>query len=463
MKTLLKMILGIIVFLILVVVVMAVFRICPPPGPWPMPPWCSREAVSTIPVGNGQIISDAVIKWEDASFEPAFAPGTALGVNMFDTWGRNYNMRMLEDTRNQIDESFSRLQNLGAKEVYVHDFFRAVYEKDKPFTANSTEYKIEGDIFTNDQRDQEITADEMDRLAKSARDKGMKIAWRSNFTFINTGKYIGSSNIAEALAKDWQEFDKPKNKEWVDDFFNKWEQTLLQKAENLNEAGFDIMIITPHFMNPEFSPEEELANKRWKETIINVKKAFKGKVGVIVHREGFIGESSRDDWHKYDYYKDADLIYYFIEYILPKYKPSLSPDFTEMKDKFSLYLDDLERKATAEGIKISLIFSFSSYKDAVTQGYVEFSDVLNPYVRELEADYQHQAEATEAMFRALENRKQFEKIILFGYWWDDVTDQKNGGILSKLPMPRISISPSPRNKPAETVFAKWCKAWYDAQ
>lgn len=386
-----------------------------------------------------------------------------LGVNMFDTWGKNYNMRMFEDTRNEIDESFSRLEMLGAREVYVHDFLRAVYEKDKSFTANSTEYKIEGDVFANDQRDQEMAAEELKKLAKAAHDRGLEIAWRSNFTFIDTGKYIGSSNIGEALARDWQEFDKPKSKEWVEDYFNKWEQTLLQKARDLNEAGFDIMIITPHFMNPEFYPEEELANKRWKETIGNVKKVFKGKVGVIVHRTGFIGESSRDNWDLYDFYKDADLVYYFIEYILPKYKPSESPDFIEMRNKFNLYLDDIERKATDDGIKLSLLFGFSSYKNAVTQGYVEFNDVLNPVVKTLEVDYQHQAEATEALLQSIENRKQFEKVILFGYWWDNVSDQDNSSILSKLPMPRVSISPSPRNKLAETVFEKWCKAWYDVQ
>lgn len=52
MKIFLKFILAIIVFLILVVVVMAVFRICPPPGPWPMPPWCSQEKASTVPAGT---------------------------------------------------------------------------------------------------------------------------------------------------------------------------------------------------------------------------------------------------------------------------------------------------------------------------------------------------------------------------------------------------------------------------
>lgn len=534
MKRLCKIILGIITFIILVVVIMAVFRICPPPGPWPMPPWCSQGAVSTIPAGtqvkvkfyvtipytleadepvylavNGQVplemkktgklrweteintktgqelqynylrgadrlpsesftatiltegekVCDAVTKWEDAAFKPIFATGTTLGVNMFDTWGRNYNMRMFEDTRNGVEASFSRLEKIGANEVYVHDFLRAVYEKDKAYKANSTEYKIEGDIFANDQRDEEMNSQDLVKLADAAHARNLKIAWRSNFTVIDTGKYIGSPNIGEALARDWQEFDKPKTKEWVEDYFNKWEQILLKKTEDLNKAGFDIMIITPHFMNPEFHPEEDLANKRWKETIGRVKKAFKGKVGVLIHRTGYIGESSRDNWERYDYYKDADLVYYSIEYILPKYKPSANPDFTEMKDKFSSYLDELERKAAGDKIKISLIFGFPSYKGAVTTGYAEFNDVLNPAIKALQADYEHQAEATEAILQALEERKQFEKIILFGYWWDDVTDQDNNGMLSRLPMPRISISPSPRNKPAEAVFKKWCMAW----
>jgi hypothetical protein len=36
---------------------------------------------------------------------------------------------MFEDTRKNIDESFDRVQQLGAQEVYVHDFHRAIFEK----------------------------------------------------------------------------------------------------------------------------------------------------------------------------------------------------------------------------------------------------------------------------------------------------------------------------------------------
>lgn len=45
MKSLVKIPLIIVGVFIVVTVLMAVFKICPPPGPWPMPPWCSKANV----------------------------------------------------------------------------------------------------------------------------------------------------------------------------------------------------------------------------------------------------------------------------------------------------------------------------------------------------------------------------------------------------------------------------------
>ena len=39
-KTILYIIVGIIIFIFLAIVIMWIFKICPPAGPWMMPPWC---------------------------------------------------------------------------------------------------------------------------------------------------------------------------------------------------------------------------------------------------------------------------------------------------------------------------------------------------------------------------------------------------------------------------------------
>lgn len=45
-KSCITVILSVFIFIVLVIVVMFLAKICPPTGPWPMPPWCSNESNS---------------------------------------------------------------------------------------------------------------------------------------------------------------------------------------------------------------------------------------------------------------------------------------------------------------------------------------------------------------------------------------------------------------------------------
>jgi len=209
------------------------------------------------------------------------------------------------------------------------------------------------------------------------------------------------------------------------------------------------MIITPSWHNPTFIGHEELANKLWKDLIKEVKNKFRGKVGVVVDRYGFMQkEKSVEDWSKYDYYKEADLVYYFVYYLPGKYKVNDNPSIVEMKEGFDKFFDDLENIAKKDNIKLSLMVGIQSFENSVNyEGFIEFYDFKNPKVKAVKKDWQHQADVFEAILRALEGRTAFEKIIFLGYWWDDAMDPDVN--------PRISISISFRNKPAEGVFEKW--------
>lgn len=54
MKPLLKIISATAGLFVLMVVVMFIFRICPPQGPWPMPPWCEGSAFSWVMPGSAE-------------------------------------------------------------------------------------------------------------------------------------------------------------------------------------------------------------------------------------------------------------------------------------------------------------------------------------------------------------------------------------------------------------------------
>lgn len=75
-------------------------------------------------------------------------------------------MSMFEDTRKNIEESFDRIKELGAEEVYVHDFHRAKFDKGSDYTT--TNYQIADETFWNDMRDQSISEKELKKLVEAA-------------------------------------------------------------------------------------------------------------------------------------------------------------------------------------------------------------------------------------------------------------------------------------------------------
>lgn len=399
---------------------------------------------------KNQKIYDGVSGWSDLAFTPNFPKNFVMAVYPADTWGRNYNFNWFEDTRKNIESCFERIGDIKSSEVYVNDFYMAVFDNETADWTTDINYQIKPDIFENDYRDEAMTQDDLNKLADTAHKNGTKVAWRTNFTFVNIGKYIGAEDIGKEVARDWEKFSKARrSEEWVKKFFVKWRSLMLNRAEALNKAGFDIMILTPGWHNPTFIGHEELANKLWKGLIKEVKNKFRGKVGVVVDRYGFIQkEKGVEDWSKYDYYKDADIIYYYIFYLPSKYKVNDNPSIDEMKNGFKRYFDDLEKIAKAENINLSLVFGIASFENAINyQGFVEALDPDNPKVKAIKKDWQHQADAYEAILQSLEGRENIERVVSFGYWWDDAMDPKV--------KPRISITQSFRNKPAEGVFKKW--------
>lgn len=169
MKKILIAIVALVVVLIAGVAIMAVFRFCPPQGPWPTPPWCQ---------------ADFTVYQYEVDVKPS--PLTQIkAVNMYDTWGRNYNMNMFETTWLNIDSSFDRVQKLGAQEVYVHDFDRAVYNGE--FDYKSLDYQFVDEIFANDMRDESISESDLKKLAEAAHSRGLKLGIKRNLAFVNIG------------------------------------------------------------------------------------------------------------------------------------------------------------------------------------------------------------------------------------------------------------------------------------
>lgn len=427
MKRFLIIIISIIVILIITISVMFIYKICPPVGPWPTPPWC-----------NGVYIHNEYIVDTNAVHLPQIK-----AVNMSDTWGRNYNMNMVENTRDNIESSFDRVKELGANEVYVHDFDRAIFEKGADFTT--TGYKIGDEIFLNDMRDESMNESDIKNLVKNAHGKGLKIGIKRNMSFVDIGKYISAGitgEIQSTVEADYKKFNSSHTEEWVRDYFEKWTERMVEKATIYQKYNVDIMSITPTWMGPTFADHEILVNELQKKLIVDVKKVFKGKIYVELALYGFIEDKDgKEDWTKYDYYKNADIVEIRIYDLMERYRDG------DIEKEIPRYLTEINNVSNKKEIKISIFFAPSSYIDSMKYGPLEVLDYKSEKVKNAISDFNYQAKVFETFFSALPTLNNIERINVASFPWDDALDPQV--------KPKLRVASTFRNKPAESIIREW--------
>lgn len=437
MKSFLKKTAYLIISIVGVVILMASFRICPPSGPWPTPPWC--------------------VEFERKHFDLNIAVSplkVTPSVNMADTWGRNYNFSMFESTRENIESSFSVVQDLGAREVYVHDFHRAIYRDDEQ-ELGSINYDIVDETFWNDFRDESFSENDLANLTKAAHDRGLKVGVRHNMSFVNIGKYLAkgvTGQISESVEADFKILaEVSKNEVWIEAFFEKWEVRLVERAKLYQKYGVDMMDITPGWMNPSFSGNEKLADELWKQLIASVREEFSGKIIADANFYGLLdGRAGEEDYRAYTYLSDVDIVLVPFYGLHGEYRTGGGVSVSTVEQSLDRVLGKLSREADRRGVKLSLFYSPFSYRGAINELPVEALDIRNPNIQALVASEEEQRDAYQAMFQSIAKFPQFERIIAGNMWWDDARDP-----LVSVP---ISILPTFRNKPAEAVISAWFRA-----
>lgn len=406
---------------------MFIFNICPPQGPWPMPPRCNQWFVRNQFAVKNEANKLSQIK----------------AVNMVDTRWRNYNMSMFEDTRKNIEKSFDRVKDLGAQEVYVHDFHRALFDKGSDYTT--TNYRIADETFWNDMRDQSISEKEIHKLAKSAHSKWLKLGIKHNMAFVNIGKYILKGiwwNIQNSVVEDFEKFNASHSEEWIRDYFAKWTARMVEKWAIYQKAGVDIMSISPTRMEPKFWGHETLANELQKELITQLRKVFTGEIYVEVSRYGFFeNRDGNENRTKYDFYKNADIVEMRIYDLMQKFHSM------ETRTAIKAYINELNSIAGKKWIQLSIFFAPSSYKDSMKKGSLEVLDYKSDIVKNTEADFGYQADVFNTFFKALAKANNIERINVASFARDDAMDPQV--------KPKISIGSTFRNKPAEEVIKQW--------
>lgn len=365
---------------------------------------------------------------------------------MFDTWTINYNFNFFENTRWNIDSSFSRLEKLGANEVGVFTFIEAHGDKNNfSLQTVKTPYKY--------MRDSEITLSDMKDLVSAGKKHNLDVVIHYNVEadytqgvtlqkLMTVGQGVGGDELHRQIANGLGAYDDVKSKEWVNKWIDGLEASLLEIAKNAERADVYGIDITPHYLIPKFTPYEDVADQRFKDIIKKMREIYHGK--IFGTEDGKFGGFNKTP----EFINDLDGLYISVPAIknLPEdasvaeIKNAQATNLAELMKSVTNYKKDLfiniYQASFNKAISGSPSFEFNDYKTAKEKGYV--------------ADLQLQARVYEAYFENMNGDKRFSGIAFNHYWWDDAMDPKYAD-------PLISMSFSIRNKPAEIVVKNWWK------
>ncbi|NCB41500.1 MAG: hypothetical protein EOM59_02660 [Clostridia bacterium] len=105
--------LSVIVMLIIAIALMFIFKICPPEGPWPMPPWCVEKTPFEYQELD-YIPDNFTLANPDKKLD--------LGIGTFDVWGNMHLFLDLgEDTRDHYEYTIQRIGTIQSDLYLITD------------------------------------------------------------------------------------------------------------------------------------------------------------------------------------------------------------------------------------------------------------------------------------------------------------------------------------------------------
>ena len=475
------------VAVIALIVAMPVFKICPPPGPWPTPPWCyDKDDCTSYPgspfdglirklsdsigatglkVGNACMIMRSYGKNTFVPYgykELSYITGTenyttterelTFDVGIADYWGNPYvfpksiakNIPQFiqdhwftlgEDTRKSgnLENTTKRVSQLGAHRIYFFDFIQ--------LTTDGTL-----DLFRKDEPAVEsMTQDELTRIASEALDNGLQPILSLTIMdpvfgdrladYFNSGEY-GSLYDYESPLQQYDPFNAGENTLTLHEH---WRQAILEEARMAEIAGFTGLFITPQgggWINTgEFIAQD---NEEWKKTIAEVRKVFSGKLGVDISRLYTVSS-------EYDYYKALDFV--VVDVAVESVLTGTDYDLDKITAAWKTYLLDPQFEKVRgidEVIQKLLINSYTGFND---KGWI---DAASGHYPDLVRDDAEQALDYEGFLRALYDTPDspITGLVTWGYAWTDY-------VYPNIHDLRTDITNSIRDKDAEHVFHRW--------
>ena len=473
-----KIIFTILGVLVILFAVIAVFKICPPQGPWPTPPWCGTTSVSAkktfedmlvVPADPSKITyPDFYQQAESTSMtisdpyclinasETAY-PATYLGayplpqikgaplpseikrvVAFQDTWIShplgNPNINNCLSFKNAIfsligkgvmfesyEKTLPRVKMLGGDTIAItnyilfSNFKTASVENENPIINDKTLRKI----------------------VKTAKSRGVDV-----LLYLNLGP--GVNRVNDPVG------DIP-NDEWLATLIDNYAVFLLNQAKIAEETGIKGIMLNHFDYNPSIKGHETAYQNKMLELIKKARSIYSGQLILLV-----------DPLWDADLTKISGVLSAVDAYIYTPQTNVLAGvgDKTVSVDNLKrLYLENF-KQIGADFRKYNKPFYFriliQSYKDFLVDGFQETHCIqrgVDPcYQTKLKPDFSVQAIAYEAMMEAIkEAHGKFLNVAAvdtYGYSFTDV-------LLPQVSLPQMSHSV--RNKPAESIIKEWFK------
>ncbi len=408
---------AIVATIILLVIAMFAFQLCPPSGPWPSPPWCGSNFYIPYEYKELSYITE--------KFEPTDKKLDIM-ISPTDYWGNPHlYINLGEDSRDHYKTTMKKIGEITNDGVMVSDF-----------AGISDELGV-GD--TGFEGIREIPQNELNDLVNEANKNNQEKIFLITGLIDPEGpmrryKEEGmEGTVQENLIQD-QSLDN-----WQK-LFDEWGTEIVKRAKKAETVGVTHMIVTSDFLM-KFYEDKNYWNKRYSEYIDNVKKEFSGKIGLNIRLNEAL-EVEKEVLDKVDFvmvgWEPNSWTYKTINEDVVEDVDSIEESFVKWfnRDEWD-YFNDKE-------VYLSLITT--GYDGGLQKGWIEAGAVYGP---EYVEDQKEQALINEGMFRALYNNDfNIDGVISYGYWWTDRT-------YPEVKIIRVDLSHSIRNKDAEHVFYKW--------
>lgn len=467
-------IISIFVLIISIIGSMFIFKLCPPDGPWPTPPWC-KNSPSKLGANNGEIIvsvpywtqGDVYLgvkdnatylkldKIDNVTFEGevslkkgtpyyyslgtidtksqnAFTASGSLKMDAVIDWknsNKEINMNNFQNAvtfgsmgwneyrKQYTDEALDALDNLNIGWiVIIPDWF--IYPNNngteiKPFYGKDKDFPNPTGWITPT-----LTDDELKYIINKANAKGIKIILKPHVDPINFGMEENSNRV-NLHPDNW------------DDWFENYQKFILHYANLAQEENIDVLVVGTELDSSIW--EDSNSEAHWRKIIAKVREVYSGKLTYSLgcYNNNCNLPSQIKFWDNLDY---IGLEPYFG--VTNVNNPTIKEIKTSFDTNFKKYAKPLYEKYNKPILLTEVnIYSYDGAN----------KDPIAPVSPNAKADHQEQAEYYEALFQSIEDKNWIQGVYLWSWYLDAVTQKYD----------KQDVGDSFFNKPAGQVIRKW--------